>query len=80
MAFGSFIFTLPHFIAEPFTNAYNSDNAALSKCYRKFFILSYIFVLFFLAGTNQSTFLDVKSAKFDALKSCPSPENQVQKF
>jgi hypothetical protein len=41
---GSLVFTLPHFIAEPYTSSYQSDSSALSKCfsngYKSFLIYS----------------------------------------
>lgn len=74
MSFGSIIFTLPHFIADPYTSSYQNDAIDRSRCYPNDSLYSPNNPLFYV---NRSSFQD---ADFESLKACPSPENQPGSF
>ncbi|KAL3088825.1 hypothetical protein niasHS_009117 [Heterodera schachtii] len=83
MSLGSLVFTLPHFLAEPYTTSYQIENTGLSRCLNDFSNRSTIFGAF----TNDTTGKQVvdqqqiqDGAEFDALQACTSPENQPGTF
>lgn len=73
MAFGSLLFTMPHMIAEPYTNTYHTESTGLSKCNPSSATASN-------RTAEASAKVDESTIEFDALRGCPSPENTPGSF
>ncbi|VDO13513.1 unnamed protein product, partial [Brugia timori] len=77
MALGSFIFTMPHNFSDSYTSTHNAHEPTFSKCHpshtssglRKNYAL-----------LNNSLYALMSAASAEALRSCPSPENQPGTF
>ncbi|MFH4976664.1 hypothetical protein AB6A40_003373 [Gnathostoma spinigerum] len=75
MATGSFIFMMPHNISESYTSTYNADDVGFSKCLPNRGLSN----IYSAMLHNRST-VHISGASAEALKSCPSPENQPGTF
>uniref|UniRef100_A0A915AIU1 Solute carrier organic anion transporter family member n=2 Tax=Parascaris univalens TaxID=6257 RepID=A0A915AIU1_PARUN len=76
MAFGSFIFTMPHNLSDSYTSTYNAEESSFGKCGEPGTQSSTAFLTVF----NDTLHGRLSSASAEALKSCPSPENQAGTF
>uniref|UniRef100_A0AC35TXY8 Solute carrier organic anion transporter family member n=1 Tax=Rhabditophanes sp. KR3021 TaxID=114890 RepID=A0AC35TXY8_9BILA len=72
MAVGSFIFSTPHLITDAYASMFNTDDGAVSKCYADGTYSNLMSGNF--SEVSNMTINGFRSA--EALKSCPSPENQ----
>ncbi|KAI3421311.1 hypothetical protein GPALN_014930 [Globodera pallida] len=80
MSLGSLVFTLPHFLAEPYTTSYQIENIGLSQCTNDFLNRSAMFGEFPSNGTESLIDQQQQVTGFEALQACPSPENQPGTF
>uniref|UniRef100_A0A1I8ECX2 Solute carrier organic anion transporter family member n=2 Tax=Wuchereria bancrofti TaxID=6293 RepID=A0A1I8ECX2_WUCBA len=77
MALGSFIFTMPHNFSDSYTSTYNAHELTFSKCdpsHTSFGVRKNYALL------NNSLYSLMSAASAEALRSCPSPENQPGTF
>ncbi|MCP9264893.1 Solute carrier organic anion transporter family member [Dirofilaria immitis] len=77
MALGSFIFTMPHNFSDSYTSTYNAHEPTFSKCdlsHPSFGTRANY------AVQNNSLYSLISGASTEALRSCPSPENQPGTF
>lgn len=72
MSLGSFIFSMPHTISDSYTSTYNADESSFSKCAN----VNYAGSAFTEIFSNETVHPSISKASAEALKSCPSPENQ----
>jgi organic anion transporter 4A len=87
MALGSAIFTTPHSLSEAYTSTYNADDNGFSKCERNApgqWQFPERGAIRDSGGESSLGFVNaspsvLSGASFEALKSCPSPENQVHR-
>lgn len=72
ISLGSLIFSMPHTISDSYTSTYNADEASFSKCGISLNAGS----SFLYSVANDTIHPSLSGASAEALKSCPSPENQ----